>query len=322
MWPALLSVFLAFLCFAHGSTNFVEIFTDHNEELVSFGLTGRIVNGTKAALKQFPHQVSLMRSWSRSHFCGGSIISPKLILTAAHCLYLDGITIQPWTIIVVGGILKLNEKTSTRQERGVAKFKIHPEFNITILHNDVAVLELSVPFAFTPEVHNIALTGNPPVPKTLCQVSGWGYLNENNPIVSEDLMYVNLPIRSTKECRELLINITDLPAGMFCAGYLEGGRDSCQGDSGGGMVCNGILTGIVSGGEGCARPRTPGVYTNIFYYMDWISENNIIVVTKLNNSTNNFIRSVTYNHSMHKMPTIIVVMICFSFILLSVMPYS
>lgn len=41
-------------------------------------------------------------------------------------------------------------------------------------------------------------------------------------------MYVNLPIRSTKECRELLVNLTDLPAGMFCAGYLKGGKDSCQ----------------------------------------------------------------------------------------------
>lgn len=88
------------------------------------------------------------------------------------------------------------------------------------------------------------------------------------------------------------------------------------------MVCNGVLTGIVSGGKGCARPLFPGIYTDIFYYMDWISENDIIMVTKLNNCTNNLIKRFTNNHSTHKMPTIIVVMISFSFILLSVMLYS
>ncbi|XP_070164850.1 trypsin-10 [Polyergus mexicanus] len=269
---ALLSMFLAFLCFACSSTSFVEISIDRNVESKSFGLTGRIVNGTKATLKQFSHQVSLMRSWSQSHFCGGNIISPKLILTAAHCMYFNKNVIQPWTIIVVGGVLKLNENTSTRQERGVKILRIHPQFDMENLYNDVAVLQLSIPFDFTPEVHNIALPGKPPVPETICQVSGWGYTAEDVPIVSNDLMYVNLPIRSTRECRELLVNVTDLPAGMFCAGYLEGGKDSCQGDSGGGMVCNGILTGIVSGGEGCALPRLPGVYADIFHYMDWILE--------------------------------------------------
>ncbi|KAM0736167.1 putative trypsin-6 [Formica fusca] len=299
---ALLLVFLAFLCFAHGSTSFVEIPINRNVESKNFGLTGRIINGTKATLKQFPHQVSLMRSWSKSHFCGGNIISDKLILTAAHCMYFNNNVIQPWTIIVVGGVLKLNEETSTRQERGVETLRIHPEYDMKNLYNDVAVLQLSKPFALTPEVHNVALSGNPPVPKTICQVSGWGYTAEDVPIVSNDLMYVNLPIRSTEECRELLVNITDLPAGMFCAGYLKGGKDSCQGDSGGGMVCNGILTGIVSGGEGCALPRLPGVYTDIFHYIDWILEDEHVIIVKN-------LSIISCNHSTHKMPTIIVVMI-------------
>ncbi|KMQ97152.1 transmembrane protease serine 9-like protein [Lasius niger] len=170
----------------------------------------------------------------------------------------NGEIIQPWTIMVVGGVLKLDENTTTRQERGVEKFRVHPNFNSITLHNDVAVLQLLKPFKLTPEVHNVALPGNPPVPKTICQVSGWGYPASGIPIVSNDLMYVDLPIQSTKKCRELLVNITDLPAGMFCAGYLAGGKDACQGDSGGGMVCNGILTGVVSGGEGCALPLIPG----------------------------------------------------------------
>ncbi|XP_050452551.1 serine protease 1-like [Cataglyphis hispanica] len=300
---ALLLVFLTFLYFAHG-LSLVEISINRNVESKSFGLTGRIINGTKATLRQFPHQVSLMRSWNQNHFCGGNIISSKLILTAAHCMYLNNIVIQPWMIIVVGGTLKLNEYPSTRQERGVESIAIHPQFDITTLYNDVAVLQLLVSFELSPEVNYIPLPGNPPVPETICQVSGWGYTAEDVPIVSNDLMYVNLPIRSTEECRELLVNVTDLPTGMLCAGYLEGGKDSCQGDSGGGMVCNGILTGIVSGGEGCAQPRLPGIYADIFHYMDWISnQQNVIIVHKFHILAN--------NHSTHKTPTITVVMISF-----------
>ncbi|XP_072743648.1 trypsin-like [Anoplolepis gracilipes] len=303
-------VFLTFSCF-HGSTNFVEISTYHNVKSMWLNLTSRIVNGTKATPRQFPHQVSLMRTWTGNHFCGGSIISIKLVLTAAHCMYLNGNLIPPWTIMVVGGVLKLNENTVTRQERGVEEFRTHPEFNLNTLQNDVAVLQLSAPFEFTPEVHSLPLPTNPIVPETLCQVSGWGYSAEDVPVASNDLMYVVLPIRSTTECRELLVNITDLPAGMFCAGYLEGGKDACQGDSGGGMVCNGILTGVVSGGEGCARPNLPGVYVDIFYYLNWISENeNVIILQGFNNSR--------CNNGTHKTPTIIILMISFFFVLLSV----
>lgn len=315
MWIALLSVFLAFSCFAHGSTSLVEISANRNVDSVNFGLTGRIVNGTKAASRQFPHQVSLMRSWSRSHFCGGSIISIKLILTAAHCMYLNDNVIQPWTIIVIGGVLKLDENNSTRQERGVEKIRIHPKFNLMTLWNDVAVLQLLEPFKFTADVYNVPLPGNPPIPETVCQVSGWGYPAENVPKISNDLMYVNLPIRSARECRKLLVNVTVLPTGMFCAGYLEGGRDACQGDSGGGMVCNNILTGVVSGGSGCARPWLPGVYADIFHYADWISENENVIVRS-------FYNSICTNHGTHRTPTIIVVMISFFFVFLSVIPYS
>ncbi|KAG5323247.1 TRY2 protein, partial [Acromyrmex heyeri] len=197
----------------------------------------------------------------------------------------SGNVIPPWTIIVVGGIRKLNE-TLKRQEKGVENIRIHPKFNLENLYNDVAVLKLSTPFTFTPEVRSIPLSGSPPKPNTICQVAGWGYTIVEVPIVSSDLMYVDLPIRSKKECRKLLKNITDLPPGMMCAGYLEGGRDACQGDSGGGMVCNGTLTGIVSGGQGCAEPLLPGVYADVFHYLNWILNDADVIIVVRNNTKN------------------------------------
>ncbi|XP_029160583.1 trypsin alpha-like [Nylanderia fulva] len=307
-------LFLALSCFVYGSTSFVEISVDHGLQM---RLTGRIVNGTKAELRQFPYQVSLTRRWTKIHFCGGSIISVNIVLTAAHCMFINNGVINPSSFTVVGGIIQLKQNTNTRQEKNVKTIKIHPKFDMNTLYNDVAVLQLAEPFTLTPELHNVALPQNPPVPKTLCQVSGWGYPESGNATVSNDLMYVDLPIRSTKDCRKLLVNVTDLPAGMFCAGYLAGGKDACQGDSGGGMICNGILTGVVSGGQGCALPLLPGVYADIFHYLDWIVQNENVIIVKqiVDNCTDN-------NHSTSITPTILVVMISFFFVLLSITLYS
>ncbi|KAG5320822.1 TRY2 protein, partial [Pseudoatta argentina] len=224
-------------------------------EVTAAQAPGYVTRRARLWLPWLRANTAMHENWPRSH--------------EPHRVSRSGNVIPPWTIIVVGGILKLNE-TLKRQEKGVENIRIHPKFNLENLYNDVAVLKLSTPFTFTPEVRSIPLSGSPPKPNTICQVAGWGYTIVEVPTVSSDLMYVDLPIRSKKECRKLLKNITDLPPGMICAGYLEGGRDACQGDSGGGMVCNGTLTGIVSGGQGCAEPLLPGVYADVFHYLNWI----------------------------------------------------
>ncbi|XP_076165459.1 trypsin-2 isoform X2 [Ptiloglossa arizonensis] len=239
----------------------------------NYELRGRIVNGTKAVSKQFPYQVSLRRSYNSKHFCGGTLIDEYYILTAAHCMYMDGGRLLPWTITVVAGELKLNKETSTGQKRGVDAIYVHSGFDESTLQNDIALLALKKPFLLTEEVMVAPLTTQPLIPDTVCQVAGWGYPSVDYPVVSNDLMYIDLPILSRAQCKQLLVNVTNLPPGMFCAGYIEGQRDACQGDSGGGMVCNGQLTGIVSGGEGCAFPRLPGVYSSVFYFEDWILKN-------------------------------------------------
>lgn len=108
-----------------------------------------------------------------------------------------------------------------------------------------------------------------PNPGTNCFLAGWGSTEEDGP-GSIDLLRVNLDIISNNVCngnQELNGLIRE---GMMCAGILAGGRDACQGDSGGGLICNGVVAGVVSFGIGCGRPNLPGVYADVSFYNAWI----------------------------------------------------
>ncbi|XP_052738132.1 trypsin-1-like [Bicyclus anynana] len=100
---------------------------------------------------------------------------------------------------------------------------------------------------------------------TILTVSGWGKTTENG-TVSSSLMAVRVPAVSSEDCGKSYNNIhMEITINMFCAGFLEGGKDSCQGDSGSAAVSDGIQRGIVSFGKGCARPGYPSVYTKTTY---------------------------------------------------------
>ena len=269
---AIVVAVLATLNLVHAESQ-IRLSFEEQVEWAKYGLIGRIVNGTKAASRQFPYQVSLRRSYNSRHFCGGSVINKYYVVTAAHCMFLNGGRIQPWTVMVVAGELQLNQQTAAGQRKGVDAITIHPDFNGSTLQNDIAILTLKEPFKLTPEINVAPLSAETVAPNSICQVAGWGYPSDDFPVVSNDLMYVDLPIVNRDVCLKLLENITDLPPGMFCAGYMEGMKDACQGDSGGGMVCNGVLSGVVSGGEGCAVPGYPGVYSDVYFFRDWIVQN-------------------------------------------------
>ncbi|XP_054681148.1 coagulation factor XI-like isoform X1 [Grus americana] len=234
----------------------------------------RIVGGTDSFPGEWPWQVSLHVKLSRQrHLCGGSIISNRWILTAAHCVMsLENPNI--WR--VYAGILKQSEMNEDTPFFKVEEIIVHPQYKYAQTGYDIALMKLDKPMNFTDLQLPICLPSKEDanILYTDCWVIGWGYRKEKGR-VEDILQKATVPLMSKEECqaRYRKRRIGDK---VICAGYDDGGRDACKGDSGGPLSCRHeevwYLVGITSWGEGCARPRQPGVYTKVADYSDWILE--------------------------------------------------
>ena len=225
----------------------------------------RIVGGYDALPNAWPSTAALM--WNQNQRCGGSLIDPNWVLTAAHCV--DGSNLPD--SVVLG---RLDLRNSDGENIKINDIIIHPDFNRNTLDNDIALIHLSNPSIQEPaslifkDKMQALNSGN------VLTVVGWGYLLEGGSS-SDVLQQVDVEFISQSIC-----NASDWYDGavtnnQFCAGIDIGGKDSCQGDSGGPIFTqvNGasVQTGIVSWGRGCARSKKPGVYTRIANYLSWIN---------------------------------------------------
>ena len=232
----------------------------------------RIVGGNQAIIEQHPYQVSLKYIDDGKHFCGGTIIDEEWIVTAAHCL--EGESIEDFK--VAAGITGI---TQSHQNRTVELFINHPGYNSTTNDNDIALIKLSSPLTFDNKVQQIAYatkdddTNGLLDAGTTATVSGWGDTMEDG-VASTTLLAVNIPITLFSVANAAYNNA--LTSNMLAAGLAVGGKDACQGDSGGPLVVPNsdntavILAGVVSFGDGCARPNKYGIYAKVSEYAEWI----------------------------------------------------
>ncbi|XP_031424860.1 trypsin-3-like [Clupea harengus] len=218
----------------------------------------KIVGGYECRKNALPYQVSLSSGY---HFCGGSLISNLWVVSAAHC-YKSRVQVRL-------GEHNIASNEGTEQFINSAKVIRHPRYNGNNLDNDIMLIKLSKPASLNSYVKAVALPSSCASSGTRCLVSGWGNTSGSGSNYPDRLRCLDLPILSDSSCRSAYPG--QITSNMFCAGFMEGGKDSCQGDSGGPVVCNGVLHGVVSWGYGCAMRNKPGVYAKVCNYNSWIS---------------------------------------------------
>ncbi|CAG7818291.1 unnamed protein product [Allacma fusca] len=230
----------------------------------------RIVGGEEAKEGQFKYQASLQRRTSSgySHYCGASLVSSSVVVTAAHCVHGRNAGAMQ---VLLGSLYVSGPQAARGSRYNVSRAIVHENYVPSTVANDIALLLLSEPVLKKENIEPVLVpTFNAELDeKTDCIVSGWG-VQEEGGRVARTLRYVNVPIVSDTECK-LDYSNQEITESMICAGLTQGGKDSCQGDSGGPLVSNGRLVGIVSWGYGCARPGYPGVYTKVSLFAPWIA---------------------------------------------------
>ncbi|XP_052740893.1 chymotrypsin-1-like [Bicyclus anynana] len=221
----------------------------------------KIVGGTKAPNGSAPYQVSL-RVWGVRHFCGASVITPRVILTAAHCV--DGMKTKYYRAVV-----GTNQLLFGGASYGVRKAVKHEQYDPELIVNDVAVIFTDRPIDFSDTVDAVELNDEPVAPGEKLLLTGWGTTSYPG-YAPNDLMQLDLKAVSHESCKEAHRETNPVYETQICA-ISTAGKGACHGDSGGPLVREGRQVGIVSWGVPCAKGK-PDVYTKVESYMDWIEK--------------------------------------------------
>ncbi|KAH8236848.1 hypothetical protein KR026_012667, partial [Drosophila bipectinata] len=218
------------------------------------------ISGGEAATEGFaPYQISLQGPLG-VHNCGGAIISDEWVLTAAHCV--DGADIQ--ILVVVTGT---NKYTQPGSRHFIESIHIHCNYDSPDMHNDIALLHLQEPIEWNGLTQPIPLPLVPMKPGDDVILTGWGLtVVWGIPPIYLRVLYVKYVPHL--ECKVLLNNDSALDVGHICT-FSRIGEGTCHGDSGGPLISNGYLVGLVNWGYPCAT-GVPDAHASVYYYRDWI----------------------------------------------------
>jgi len=236
----------------------------------------KVINPQGTVNGEFPWMVALLQSGA--FLCGGTLISPRTVMTAAHCV--SGIPTTQLTARV--GEWDASTTVDNEQDLGVSKMSIHADYRSDDLCNDLALLTLTGTANTTQVNIGISCLPNPSDTYLVndCVVTGWGKDAFSATFFNSQLKKVRVPLVAHSTCQSKLQaarlgNNFRLYTSMLCAG--ETGLDACTGDGGGPLLCplssdpaKLVQVGIVSWGLGCGD--TPGVYTDVGRFTQWIRE--------------------------------------------------
>ncbi|KAM6224886.1 enteropeptidase [Rhynchocyon petersi] len=239
--------------------------------LVDPEISPKIAGGSNAREGAWPWLVALY--YNDRLLCGASLISMDWLVSAAHCVYGRNLEPSKWKAVL--GLHMTSNLTSPHVvTRQLDQIVINPQYNKRSKDSDIVMMHLEFKVNYTDYIQPICLPKENQVfpAGRNCSIAGWGSIINEGP-TPDILQEVTVPLVSNDRCQQQLpqYNITE---NMLCAGYDEGGIDSCKGDSGGPLICQEnnrwILAGVTSFGDQCAQPNHPGVYARVSKFTDWI----------------------------------------------------
>lgn len=219
-------------------------------------ISTRIVGGNATAIDNVKYIVFLR--YRNRFMCGGTLISTTHVVTAAHCVTKRSGAVFTANLVTVhgGSTYKSQDGVVSTVKRIIVPSNFR---NRNPLAMDVAILQLASPVTGT-NIDTIGLCSNTLPVGAAVTVSGWGQTTVNG-LSSDQLRTVNVNMISRQKCIRSYRFQATISTTMICAA--RSGKDACSGDSGGPLIYNGELCGIVSWGIGCARSAYPGVYTAV-----------------------------------------------------------